>query len=410
MYRKVHIGLTLILLIKCFVSVHAKSNSADTLVISTPAQVGMSEAKIKEAEKLFINAVKEGAVLGYQLLVARKGKVVINAAGGLRDLENNLPMNKNSLLNLASNTKSLTAIAILKLVDEGEISLDDFVSRYLPGFDSGFSSKITIKHLLLHQAGYLRFELFHNGLTPYSPEEPEAPSLKVEAKELGLFGPEVEPGTTFRYNNQGYNILAAIIEEVTQKKLNNYFEEIFYEPLGMTETVHLMSEVDSSRFAKQYYFYNGEWQLMDSSYPPIARGNGGTISNAWDFAKFFQMLVNKGKYNNYKILSEQIITEATSPLLEVSEAYLSEEIERELGLPDSEWYELRDPRGLNIDKHRGYGFVVSDNGGFSHAGIYGTFAYADPKNELVIIIFTQSIYGGNPGQMFIETIYDAIIK
>ena len=65
---------------------------------------------------------------------------------------------------------------------------------------------------------------------------------------------------------------------------------------------------------------------------------------------------------------------------------------------------------MNIDKHRGYGFVVSDNGGYSHAGIYGTFAYADPRHYLVIIIFTQSIYGGNPGQEFIGSIYDGIIK
>jgi len=120
------------------------------------------------------------------------------------------------------------------------------------------------------------------------------------------------------------------------------------------------------------------------------------------------MLVNKGSYNNNKILKEKTVVEATSPIIEVSEAYLSEEIEKSLGLPSSEWYEYRDARELNIDKHRGYGFVVSDNGGYSHAGIYGTFAYADPKENLIVIIFTQSIYGGNPGQKFIETIYEAI--
>jgi CubicO group peptidase (beta-lactamase class C family) len=178
----------------------------------------------------------------------------------------------------------------------------------------------------------------------------------------------------------------------------------------MTETVNLISEVDSLRLSKQYYFYNGKWELMDSEYPPIARGNGGTISTAWDFAKFFQMLVYKGQYNNQRILKEETISEATSPLLEVTEAYLSEEVERELGLPSSEWYELRDPRDLGIDKHRGYGFVVSENGAFSHGGIYGTFAYADPNYDLVVIIFTQSIYGGNPGNKFIETIYDSIIE
>jgi CubicO group peptidase (beta-lactamase class C family) len=385
-------------------------NQSDTLELAVPEEVGMSSAKIEEAENLFKDALKNNKVLGYQILVARKGKVILHEAGGLRDYENKLPMKKNTLLNVASNTKSLTAAAILKLSDEKKISLDDYVYEYFPEFNTGLSKKITLKHLLLHQSGYMSFELFHNGLTPYSPEEPGAPSLEVEAKELGLAGPEVKPGTVYRYNNQGYNILAAIIEKISQVKLNEYFRQNFYKPLEMTETVNLISEVDSLRLSKQYYFYNGKWELMDSEYPPIARGNGGTISTAWDFAKFFQMLVYKGQYNNQRILKEETISEATSPLLEVTEAYLSEEVERELGLPSSEWYELRDPRDLGIDKHRGYGFVVSENGAFSHGGIYGTFAYADPNYDLVVIIFTQSIYGGNPGNKFIETIYDSIIE
>lgn len=385
------------------------SFSSNILEYIGSEEVGLSSDKVLKAANLYKAAVDSGRVLGYQILVARKGGIVLHEAGGLRDYENNLPMNKNSLLNVASNTKTLTAVAILKLADEGKLSIDDYVSKYLPGFDSEKSSKITIKQLLLHLGGYMGFELFHNGLTPYSPEEPDAPSLKVEAKELGLFGPDIEPGTLFRYSNLGYNVLGAIIEVISQKKLNQYFEENLYIPIKMTETVHLMSDVDLSRLCKQYYYFNGKWELMDVIYAPIARGNGGTISTAWDFAVFFQMLVNGGIYNNQRILNEETIKLATSPLLQIPEAYLSEEVERELGLPTSEWYEYRDARGLNIDKHRGYGFVVADNGGYSHAGIYGTFAYADPKNELVIIIFTQSIYGGNPGQEFIETIYDAII-
>ena len=99
---------------------------------------------------------------------------------------------------------------------------------------------------------------------------------------------------------------------------------------------------------------------------------------------------------------------ATSALIEVPEAYLSPEIEKEMGY-DSEWYEYRDTRDLGIDKFRGYGFVVSDEGVFSHAGIFGTFMYIDPKRELVGVILTQSIYGGNPGQSFIEAINASII-
>ena len=412
---KSNILCSLALLI-CISSCHNKESGdkknvnalSDTLTYSLPEEVGMSASKIKEAENLFLNAVEENKVLGYQILVARKGKVVLHKAGGIRDLKNNLPMHKNTLINVASNTKSLVAISILKLADEGKLSLDDYVSKYLNGFDSLFSSEITIKQLLLHKGGFMSFAIFQGEIIQNSLEEPEAPSLIVEARKIGKVGPEVKPGTKYRYSNLGYNVLGAIVEKVSKMKLDIYFKENIYKPLGMNETVHHLKDIDTSRLSKQYYLYNGRWELMDVLYTPFARANAGTISTAWDFAILFQMLVNKGSYNNNKILKEKTVVEATTPIIEVSEAYLSEEIEKSLGLPSSEWYEYRDARDLNIDKHRGYGFVVSDNGGYSHAGIYVTFAYADPKEDLIVIIFTQSIYGGNPGQKFIETIYEAI--
>lgn len=98
----------------------------------------------------------------------------------------------------------------------------------------------------------------------------------------------------------------------------------------------------------------------------------------------------------------------TGKHIEVSAAYLPLEVEAGMGL-ESEWYEYRDARDLNIDRWRGLGFVVSEAGVYSHAGIYGTFFYVDPARELFGIILTQSIYGGNPGQAFIEAVNAAII-
>lgn len=381
----------------------------DTLQYASPEEAGMSAPKLKDAGYLFDNAVKENKVLGYQIVVARNGKVVLNRAGGIRDYEKNLPMERNTLINVASNTKTLVALSIMKLVDEGKLSIKDFVSDYIDGFELYPSNKITIAQLLLHQGGFMNFSIFSGEITQYSPEEPDAPSLMVEARKIGRRGLEEEPGTKYRYGNMGYNVLGAIVEKISGMKLGEYFKENFYIPLNMNETVHLLKDLDTARMAKQYYLSDGKWELMDVLFTPFVRGNGGTISTAWDFAKLFQMLVNKGTYNGKKILSDQAVVEATSPIIEVPEAYLSEEIEKSLGLPESEWFEYRDPRGLGIDKFRGYGFVVADNGGYSHAGIYGTFAYADPEEKLVIIIFAQSIYGGNPGQAFIEKIYESII-
>ena len=143
-----HLLLTLVWVVP---AVAQQSEPRVPLAMTAPESVGMSAEKLAAAEELFAGAVTEGKVLGYQVLVARRGGVVLHSAGGLRDVENNLPMTTESLLNLASMTKSIAAVGLLKLVDEGRVSLDDHVSRYLPGFEKPPASGITLRQLLLHQ-------------------------------------------------------------------------------------------------------------------------------------------------------------------------------------------------------------------------------------------------------------------
>ena len=87
----------------------------------------------------------------------------------------------------------------MKLADEGKLSLDDYVSKYLNEFDSSFASEITIKQLLLHKGGFMSFDTFLGEITKYSLEEPEAPSLIVEARKIGKVGPDVNPGTEYKF-------------------------------------------------------------------------------------------------------------------------------------------------------------------------------------------------------------------
>jgi len=404
------INALLALILNSFISqtsAHSQ-DTRDTRTLTKPELVNMSAEKLAEAEKLFVEAVENKKVLGYQILVARRGKVVLHSAGGVRDLAEKLPMTTESLLNLGSMMKSVAAVGLLRLVDQDLLSLEDLVSKFLPGFDLPPSSRITVRQLLLHMPGYTSFESFSGGLTPYSTEEPEAPSLKLEARQLGERGPDIEPGTVFRYNNLGYNVAGAIIEEISGLKLDQYMKKFIYEPLGMNDTHHDTWNLDSERVARQYWMRDGQWEVLDGTPPPIARANGGLISTAWDFAKFCQMLLDQGAYGAGEIVSEKLLTLATSPLIEVSAAYLPEEIESQMGL-QSEWYEYRDSRDLNTDRYRGLGFVVSDAGVFSHAGIYGTFFFVDPARELFGLILTQSIYGGNPGQAFIAAVNAAVL-
>ena len=248
-----------------------------------PSEVGMSAELIKSAENLFIDAVEQNKVLGYQLIVARKGKVVLDVAGGYRDIENKLPMERTTLLRMASNTKSITAVGVLKLVDQGLIALQDPISKYLDGFESSPANKITIEQLLLHLSGYTNFAPFAGNLTPNPESTSDSPSLVYEAYKLGQEGPEIEPGSMFRYNNRGYNILAALIEKVSGKQLPEYMNEILFEPLDMTETSYKLWGGDSARVARQYWFSKGAWEKLDVWEVEFPRGSAGIISNAGDF-------------------------------------------------------------------------------------------------------------------------------
>jgi CubicO group peptidase (beta-lactamase class C family) len=385
------------------------SKTQELLSHATPEEVGMSSEIVKEAEELFIEAADKQKVLGYQIVVARRGKVFMDIAGGVRDLEKNLPMERNSQLRMASITKSVTAAGILILADRGLLSLDDPVSKHLAGFENDPSNKITIRHLLLHQSGIINFATFVGDITQNSPETPNAPSLEYEAYKIGQEGPVNEPGTSFRYNNRGYNTLAAIIENVSQQKLPDFMAENIFTPLGMDQTSYKLWGLDSTRIAKQYWYMNDQWDELEPWEVEFPRGSSSIISDAGDFAKFGQMLLNEGSLGEHRILKKQTVLEATSPIIEVDAAYLPLAIEKDMGFK-SEWYEYRDQRDLGLDLNRGYGFVISTEGAFSHAGIYGTFLYVDPSRELVFAIFAQSIYGGNPGQAFIETINRAIVN
>jgi CubicO group peptidase (beta-lactamase class C family) len=167
-------------------------------------EVGMSSAALGAAVDIMRRAIAADKTTGVQLLVARHGRIVMHEALGLRDLERQRPMEDDTLLRMASVTKTVVATGILMLADEGRLNLSDPVSKVLPGFSTGLSSQLTVEHLLSHSTGFPYTSKNYVGeVTKKSPEHPDAPSLGVEASKIGEVGPEVAPGTTCRYSNSG---------------------------------------------------------------------------------------------------------------------------------------------------------------------------------------------------------------
>jgi CubicO group peptidase (beta-lactamase class C family) len=356
-----------------------------TLSYASPEQAGMSSAVLAGGAGLYQEAVDRGDLVGAVLLVVRRGQIVLHEAVGWKDKDRNLSMEPNTMFRMASNTKPLIATAIAQLVEEGKLSYSDLVRDYIPEWDNYRSGFITIGHLLSHSSGLRISSLFLEPLMQPTERHPDAPNLLLESARFGSIGAEVTPGLSYSYNNPGYNTLAALIEMSSGQLLEEYLEENVYSPLGMEDSYNhqightLEGKLD--RMGEVYYRRSTETEeWVPGGTPggpvafPFARGSGGMISTAFDYAIFCQMLLNEGTYNGSNILTKESVELLTSPKISAGET----------------------------DSY-GYGFSI-DNEIYGHSGSDGTRAWVDPQREIIALVFTQTPgagrEGGNPWEKF----------
>lgn len=347
-----------------------------TLTTATPAEVGMSAAVLEAGVGLYREAVERGDLVGAVLLVARDGKVVLHEAVGSRNHAAGLPMEKNTMFRMASNTKPVVATAIAKLVERDALAWDDPVREHIPAFDNYRAGFMTIGQLASHMSGFRINSLF---LRPYS----ENPTLQGEVEKFGAAGAAVQPGEEYSYSNPGYNTLGALIEISSGRMLEEFLRDEIYRPLGMQDSYHMevAERLDGKldRMGAVYYEHeNGEWiagwKPGDPPQVPFVRASGGMISTAWDYAIFLQTFLNGGAYGDVRILSEESVETMTARHTpEDGPAY-------------------------------GYGWSLSDDGVYGHGGSDGTFAWVDPERNLFGLVFTQTPRGENPRNRFVELV------
>lgn len=360
------------------------------LSYATPQEAGMSAPILEAGVGLFREAVRQGELVGAVLLVARDGKVVLHEAIGLRHREANLPMEKNTMFRMASNTKPVIATAVAMLVERGKLRFEDPVRNYIPSFDNYRSGFIQISHLLSHTSGFRINSLF---LEPYmmkSAQHPDAPSLQLEVARFGEVGAAVIPGTSYSYSNPGYNTLGALIEIVSDRPLDVFLRQEIYRPLGMSDTYHMevAEKLDGKlpRMGAVYYTrtsgqWTAGWKPGDPPQVPFVRASGGLISTAWDYALFLQTFLNEGAYGGVRLLKPETVKLMTSRHTPVVEG-----------------------RGGGY----GYGWSIDEEGVYSHGGSDGTFAWVDPGRRTIGIVLTQTPRGRNPRGKFIELVKAAV--
>ena len=223
----------------------------------------------------------DGDVPGASVLAVKDGETVLAKSYGYADLEARVRATPQTNYRLASVTKQFTAASILLLAEDGKLSIDDPVKRWLPSLPAA-ADAVTIRHLLSHTSGLIDYE----DVMPADTKDPlhDADVLRIlEGQNRTYFA----PGTSYRYSNSGYALLALIVGKASGKDFASFLRERIFLPLGMNDTVAFEDGI--STVANRAYGYSeidGRWQRTDQSLTSAVLGDGGIYSSIEDLAKW----------------------------------------------------------------------------------------------------------------------------
>ncbi len=364
-----------------------------------PHEVGVSAERLEQSPVAMQRYVDEGRVGGIVTAVARRGRLVHWNAVGFRDLESRDPLEPNDIFRIYSMTKPITSVAVMMLVEDGAMSVDDPVSSYLPAFanvevysDGELVSPrqpITIAHLLGHTSG-LTYGFF--GQTDVDSLYREA---NVFSGDLANLADEVaglplldHPGSRWTYS-VSTDVLGRLVEVVGGQPFDEFLGARIFTPLGMTDTDFVVPAAKTARFTTGYAAgRGGSLRMVDSPVegtynrtPALLSGGGGLVSTAADYVRFAQMLLNGGELDGVRLLRPETV-----------------ELMRTNRLADD-----LIPISIATWRADGYGFglgfsvlvdedatPVPDNDGvFRWWGIGSTYFWIDPEAELVGLVMTQ---------------------
>lgn len=241
----------------------------------------MFDDKIKKIDHMLINKIFNGAVL-----IAYKSKILWSKGYGFADFELDVPITSQTKLRIASITKTITAVAIMQLIEKEQLSLDDPLSKFIPDYPEG--EKITVKHILTHSSGISNFELDTDFY-----EIEHAPSFSEKLIDLFKYEPlQFTPGTAFSYSVSGYFLLGYIIERITGLSYSEYLNINIFEPLHMKNTGFDDYQKIIKGRAKYYEKDNSGIKNSHFFDMRIAGAGGGLYSTVEDIYILHNSLIN----------------------------------------------------------------------------------------------------------------------
>ena len=380
-------ALVAVLLI--FGTTAAYSAAVEPFPKATPESQGLSSQSLGKLLDVVRGFAENGDIVGGELLVIKNRHTVLHETVGLADRESKKPLKRDTIYCIRSMTKPLVGAAVQILIDEGRLSLDDTAAKYLPSFDNDKSRGITVRQLLTHNGGLPLSSILGTNFQGLV-------SLRDVADRSGKNGPTVPPGSRFQYSDDGADTLGAIVSAITGQPAEAFITKRLLEPLGMHDTFPLVSAAGKKldRFTPAYMGSRGNWMRFWSPAEkpifPYFLASQGMYSTTKDYARFLAMYLDEGRAGDKRVLSEAAVKRTLAPAIAT-------------GFPTG-FPKLFDYYGqMMVDYVDAEKKLVA----FGHSGSDGTWAYAWPEHDLMVLYYTQS--RGNLTGLELEAAIDGLL-
>lgn len=382
-------------------------------VAQTTAQaedVGLSETRLERVADLVQRYMDEDEIAGAITAVSRHGELAYFKTQGVMDIEARKAMRPDAIFRMASMSKPITGVAILMLLEEGKLRLEDPVSRFIPEFNDTqiamvkdteegtdlasrsaeiytipASREITVRDLLTHTSGLESGGAGSRAGARIAPRDTSL-SLAEYIPTLGKVPLDFQPGSKWRYSGlAGIEVLGHIVEVVSGQTFDQFLKQRIFDPLGMQDTSFVVPPDKMPRLVTLYE-RSDEGMLERRDENPgwldtttLFSGGGGLYSTADDYMRFGQMLLNGGEFNGNRLLGLRTVQLMASN--HVGDLY-GPDANRANGLGFGLTVEVvLDPVLANTRRGKG---------SFGWGGAFGTYFWVDPENDMVSLLMVQT--------------------
>lgn len=379
------------------------TNSLSRLQYGLPESVGLNSEKLKKIDAIANWAIKQEMAPGMQILVARKGKVVYNKSFGYHTYKKQIPVLNTDVYDVASLTKILASLPeVMKLVDDGVITLDTKLSEMLPELKKTNKAKITVKELLTHTARLQAWIPFYTyTLKDHKPDtllyrsKPEK-GFEVQISDSlymltsykdsiyqKIYKSDLLSKKGYKYSDLGYYLIKKYVENYYGQRLDTVVQNHFYKALGADHTLYnplsTYTKVQIAPTEVDDYYRNSEINGyvhdMGAAMMNGVGGHAGIFSNTNDIAKIMQTYLQEGFYGGKRYVTPETINKFNFCY------YCDKKIRRGIG------FDKPEPSG-----HSGNTCGCVPLSSFGHSGFTGTYAWADPENDLIYIFLSNRTY------------------